>query len=120
MSDLGESLPSYQSEYSSHDPSPSQLTPSTTLRTNDSLFAIDIDIDSPQDADAVGIWARANRYLISTNLEKRLRLSGYIPDHDPERISEDTWRESYHVTPFELDTLKQLYSARYVRHYCRL
>jgi hypothetical protein len=63
--------------------------------------------------DVVGIWAQANRYLISQDLERRLRLAGYIPDYNPDVMSRDLWRE-YSVSPFELETLKTLYETRYV------
>jgi hypothetical protein len=65
--------------------------------------------------DAVGIWARANRYLISQDLERRLRLAGYTPDYNPDDMSKDVWRNEYGVSPFELETLKRLYETRYVR-----
>lgn len=66
--------------------------------------------------DAVGIWARANRYLISPDLERRLRSAGYTPDYNPDDMDRNIWRNEYGVSPFELETLKRLFDARYVSY----
>lgn len=115
-SNTGETLPVYRSEYthgngrsvhSSRSPTRS-ISPIPPVPLIPSILMQPIH-------DAVGIWAEANRYLVSPDLERRLRSAGYLPNHDPERIGEDAWRERYSVSEFELDTLKELYSTRCVR-----
>jgi hypothetical protein len=49
-------------------------------------------------------------------LERRLRVAGYTPEYDPNKMDEEVWRNQYGVSRFEMRTLKRLYERRYV--YC--
>jgi hypothetical protein len=65
--------------------------------------------DIPAAPPALADFARANRNLISYDLEAKLAAAGYLPTDDPDNLSEQEWITKYNVTVQELESLRRLY-----------
>ncbi|KAG8831477.1 hypothetical protein FRC17_003096 [Serendipita sp. 399] len=60
--------------------------------------------------DAIGQFANNYRYLITVELEGKLRLAGWLPATDPDSISAEYWQTRYGVDASELAKLKEAYA----------
>lgn len=129
----GDVLPTYQSEYTSRrrqeehgdedeDEDEDEESPSWSPNSSDPFNSS--NSDNPNDNantnasanvnvnEGLGIWARANRHFIPLDLERRLRVAGYSPEYDPERMGKDVWKDEYAVSPIEVEVLRRLYARR--------
>ncbi|KIM23404.1 hypothetical protein M408DRAFT_264067 [Serendipita vermifera MAFF 305830] len=57
--------------------------------------------------DPLSQFCAANRDLITTTLEGKLRAARYLPRDDPDEIPADYWRSAYGVDFFDLKRLKE-------------
>lgn len=71
---------------------------------------------SPSEAvynDVIGQYAAANRDVINSDLERKLRAARYLPTDNPSDMPAEEWGTRYGVGTFELRRLQELYD-RYV------
>lgn len=59
--------------------------------------------------DIIGQYATANRDIISSDLERRLRMARYLPTDNPSDMPAEEWGTRYGVGIFELRRLQELY-----------